>query len=116
MFISGLIDRYYHCAHDDNDQHGSTRLSATHLLREGHRYLFGYVLRLRLCGITGVRGCELHVLGREIKEESKAPCHEARNDGSDTPASWTGECYIGRREGMREKEEVGEEDEGGERK
>lgn len=62
---------HYHRADDDHDQHGSAELIAAHLLCEGHRYLSGHVLCVRLCRITRVCGRQLYVLGQAGQEENQ---------------------------------------------
>ena len=59
-----MVKRNNDGADDDDDQHGREVITATDLLRKGHRRVPGYVFRLRLCRPSRVRRCQLHILGR----------------------------------------------------
>lgn len=56
---------------DDYNKYRRAQQFAAHFLRQSHRHLPSDVLRIRVRRTTGVRGCQLHVLGRQGQETSQ---------------------------------------------
>lgn len=63
--------RNHNCFDHDNNQHWGQKLAASNQLRESYRYLSGHVLCVCVCGSSGVRRSELHVLGRQSQEKEQ---------------------------------------------